>query len=101
MSPELERHLDSIEGLCRQFHVAKLDLFGSAAIQTGSDPRDFDFLVEFHPLQSGGYWDAYFGLLEGLTELLGRPVDLVVASAIGNPYFRKRVEETKISLYAA
>ena len=32
---------------------------------------------------------------------LPRPVDLVVASAIKNPYFRQSVEQTKALLYAA
>lgn len=53
---------------------------------------DFDFLVEFGPLPQGGYADACFGLREGLEALLGAPVDLVVGSAIRNPYFRQSVE---------
>ena len=32
--------------------------------------------------------DAYFGLKEGLEALLGRHVDLVMPSALRNPYFR-------------
>jgi hypothetical protein len=48
---------------------------------------DMDFLVEFDPLPPGGYADAYFGLLESLEALCGSPVDLVVASAIRNPFF--------------
>ncbi len=52
-------------------------------------------------MPQGGYADAYFGLLDALTQLLGRPVDLVVASAIRNPFFRQSVEESKIPLYAA
>ena len=34
-------------------------------------------------------------------ETLGRPVELVVASAIKNPYFRESVERTQALLYAA
>jgi predicted nucleotidyltransferase len=44
---------------------------------------------------------ATFGLLESLVRLMGRPVDLVVASAIKNPYFRQSVEQTRALLYAA
>jgi predicted nucleotidyltransferase len=36
-----------------------------------------------------------------LEALTGQPVDLVVASAIKNPYFRQAVERTKTLLYAA
>jgi len=57
-------------------------------------------LVEFAPPIGPGYADRYFGLLEALEALFGRPVDLVVASAIKNPYFRESVEKTRELLYA-
>jgi hypothetical protein len=62
---------------------------------------DLDFLVEFAPLPSGAYADTFFDLKEALEQLLGRLVDLVVAAAIRNPYFRESVERTKTLLYAA
>jgi predicted nucleotidyltransferase len=40
-------------------------------------------------------------LLESLEQLFGRPVDLVVESAIKNPYFRQAIEPTRVLLYAA
>ena len=49
----------------------------------------------------GTYADAYFGLLESLERLVQRPVDLVVATAITNPYFRQSIDETKTLVYAA
>jgi predicted nucleotidyltransferase len=52
-------------------------------------------------LQPGAYVDAFFGLKEGLEELFGRPVDLVSAASIRNPFFRQSVERTKALLYAA
>jgi len=39
--------------------------------------------------------------LESLQELFQRRVDLVVESAITNPYFRESVEKTKALLDAA
>ena len=48
-----------------------------------------------------GRADAYFDLLFGLQELFGRQVDLVMRSAIVNPYFRESVEESRELLYAA
>lgn len=91
-----------VEALCRRYGVLRLDLFGSAA--TGQDrfgESDLDFLVEFVPLEPGKYAGAYFGLLESLQDLFGRPVDLVVDSSIKNPYFREAVERSKALLYAA
>jgi|SRR6185437_13213545 len=88
--------------LCQQFHVKRLDLFGSAVTEA-FDPvsSDFDFLVEFNPLPPADYARAFFGLKESLEDLLGRPVDLVVSAAIRNPYFRQSIEQSKALLYAA
>ena len=102
MRAEIAAHQADIERVCRLLGVRKLALFGSAA--TGTDRQgesDLDFLVDFQDLPPGGYADAYFGLIEALEAMFGRPVDLVVESAIRNPYFREAVEQTKIPLYAA
>ena len=96
------RHREALERLCRQFYVHRLELFGSAA--SGRDrpgESDFDFLVEFEPLRPGEYADAYFGLLAGLEDLFSRPIDLVMASAIKNPYFQQSVDQAKVLIFAA
>ena len=100
MHPDVARHQEALERLCRQFHVRRLELFGSAA--AGRDrpgESDFDFLVEFEPLPPGQYADAYFGLLAGLEDLFARPIDLVAPEAIKNPYFREAVDETKVLVF--
>ena len=102
MIPEIDRRRAELEALCRRFGVRRLAVFGSAA--TGgfqSTTSDLDFLAEFEPPTGTGYADRYFGLLEALEGLFGRPVDLVVASAIKNPYFRESIDKTRVSLYAA
>ena len=38
---------------------------------------------------------------EGLERILGRPVDVVSATSIRNPYFRERAMRTRELLYAA
>ena len=96
-----ERAAD-IERLCGRHRVQSLALFGSAATGTHRTGKsDFDFVVEFPPLPAGAYADSYFGLLEDLERLLGGPVELVVGSAIRNPYFRRSVEQTSALLYEA
>jgi len=102
VTPELEQRRTEIEALCRRYGVSRLELFGSAA--TGRKlpaDSDLDFLVEFGSLPLGGYADAYFGLLESLEELFKKQVDLVVCSAIRNPYFLQAIEPTRMLLYAA
>ena len=101
MHPLLIQHQAALEELCRSHRVRRLDLFGSAATgQYRPGESDLDFLVEFEPLAVGTYADTYFGLLEALEALFSRPVDLVVESAIRNPYFRQSVEQTRTPLYA-
>ena len=98
----IEKHTAELEQLCLRYRVRRLDLFGSAAtFREQTENSDLDFLVEFQPLPAGAYADTYFSLLEALNGLFGRPVDLVVGSAIRNPYFRQSVEETKTPIYEA
>ncbi len=48
--------------LCRQYDVARLEVFGSAARGTDFDPQtsDADFLVEFEPESDLSPFDQYF-----------------------------------------
>ena len=98
----IDDNRSALEDLCRRYQVRRLDIFGSAA-GGGFDPEtsDLDFLVEFHPLRENEYADAYFGLLEDLKTLFQREVDLVVDSAVKNPYFRESIERSRKRLYAA
>ena len=91
-----------LEEVCRRFRVRRLELFGSAvAGGFREDESDLDFLVEFQPLGPGEHADAYFGLLQALEDLFGRPVDLVMSVAIRNRYFRGSVDRTRRLVYAA
>ena len=100
MIPTVEELADELKRLC--CGVRRLDLFGSASTALYEpNESDLDFLVEFQPVALDAYADAYFGLLEALGRLFGRPVDLVVESAIRNPYFRQSVEQAKTPIYEA
>ena len=101
MSPSIEERVDEMTRLCLRHGVQRLDLFGSAASDTfRPGESDLDFLVEFRPSARHAYADAYFDLLDALQRLFGCPVDLVVESAIRNPYFRQSVYRTRTPLYA-
>ncbi|MEK6676492.1 MAG: nucleotidyltransferase domain-containing protein [Planctomycetota bacterium] len=102
MIPLIETKRSGIEDLCRRFHVARLEVFGSAAEGTFDPSRsDLDFLVEFRRTPEMTAADQYFGALEALTNLFNRKVDLVEIGALQNSYFIKRVNETRKLLYAA
>lgn len=89
--------------LCRRFDVKKLEVFGSAARGADFDPAtsDADFLVEFDPNSNQPPFDRYFDLVEELRETLGRPVDLVEARAIRNPYLRAAIDKSRVLIYAS
>jgi predicted nucleotidyltransferase len=102
IAPILNAKLDDVIEMCRQHHVARMELFGSAAKGEFDSVRsDLDFLVEFEALGPVERADAYFGLLAGLQDLFERDVDLVEAGAVNNPFFRRSIEETRTVLYAA
>lgn len=91
---------DALPALCRRFRVRQLDLFGSVADGRFDPMRsDLDFLVAFEALPGGAYADAYFGLRDGLAELLGREVDLITEPALENPYLRRQVEAQRRRLF--
>ena len=98
----VEARRDEAAEICRRFGALRLELFGSA---TGDrfDPAvsDLDFLVEFEPSAPGSPADRYFGLLDALQELYGRPVDLVDLTAIRNPYFLEAIAASRTVLHAA
>ena len=102
MQPLIKAKQEELTRLCRRYRVQRLELFGSA---TGSDyeseSSDLDFLVEFEEIAPAAYADAYFGLQESLSDLYHRPVDLVVPTAIRNPYFLRSIERSRTLLYAA
>ncbi len=89
--------------LCEQFGVERLELFGSATNADQFDPAgsDLDFIVEFCSGQDLGPWLRHdFAFRSALTELCGRSVDLVMASAMKNPFFVREANRTRQLVYA-
>jgi len=83
MHADIARHRAAIEDLCRRHHVARLEIFGSAARGHDFDPMrsDVDFLVTFEP-DARLDMAIYLHLEEALEALLGRPVHLIDRPAI-------------------
>ena len=94
--------LDAIADACRQHQVLRMHLFGSA-LRDDFDPTrsDLDLLVEFQPIEPGALVQAYFGLERQLAAITGKPVDLVMADAVRNPYVRRDIEASKQLIYEA
>jgi predicted nucleotidyltransferase len=96
---DLEPFKPRIADLCRRVNVSRLDVFGSATDASFSDESDVDVLVRFE--RDGGLFNRYFDLKEGLEEILGRPVDVIIEDAVRNPYFRAGIERSRKNVYAA
>ena len=104
MVSALAERQNEIANVCARFGVRRLEIFGSAASEANFDPRtsDVDFIVEFQPGHDLGPWlKQYFALRDALSELLGYPVDVVMASAMKNPYFIREANRTRRLVYAA
>ena len=96
-------HFDAEElaRICARHGVARLRVFGSALTERfDPDESDVDFIVDFLPDRADPF-DDYFGLLEELTDLLERKVDLVDGRTMRNPYFRSSALEKARDVYAA
>ena len=81
----LNQHRDELAA----FGLRRLALFGSVARDEAGPDSDVDVLVEFEGKPT---FDRYAGLYDCLEDVLARPVDLVMVSAI-RPFMRKGVEE--------
>lgn len=102
MLAEITEKSTELEQMCREHHVRRLDLFGSAATgEFDAQKSDLDFLVEFMDVPGAHTFKNRYRLSRKLESLFGRPIDLVVDRAIRNPYFRQSVEESRTPVYAS
>ena len=102
MIPILSRHRAEIAGLCRRFHVRRLDLFGSAAREADfTQTSDLDFLVEFEPDHAPPALGEFLALRDALASLLGREIDLTMAGAIRNPFVRAAIARSLVTVHGA
>ncbi|MGE3796776.1 MAG: nucleotidyltransferase family protein [Thermomicrobiales bacterium] len=101
--PLVEKHLDEIVELCKEFGVARLELFGSS-VTDDFEPAssDVDFLIEYGEDFDKGAWGSRIEELRAkFSATLGREVDLVQHRTIENPYVLHEIEQTRTLLYAA
>jgi predicted nucleotidyltransferase len=79
--------------------VEKLHAFGSVTSDSKfSDDIDIDFLIKFKDISYEKYADNYFRIHELFENLFNRKVDLITENMLSNPYFIKKINQTKISI---
>lgn len=99
----IREQADVVAALCREYGIARLELFGSAARGSDFDPvrSDADFLVSFEQGRESDFV-AFADFKDAMEKLLGRSVDLVDRKAIeGSRNFirRRRILEEAQPLY--
>jgi predicted nucleotidyltransferase len=89
-----------VEALCRRWRIRELSLFGSSARGDVRPDSDIDLLVEFDTQADWSLLDSA-RLRRELTDLFGRPVDLVRERNITNPYRLAAIRRDRRRIYAA
>ncbi len=97
---DMERFRPAIAEVCERLKVRRLDVFGSATEDAFRAESDVDVLVRFDR-DAGRLFERYFDLKDGLEQILGRQVDVVIEDTIKNPYFKMSIERSRRNLYAA
>ena len=83
---------------CRQNHVRRLAVFGSALREDFGPHSDIDVLVEFQPGRTPGL--AFFSMQDELGRLFNRVVDLHTPASLSR-YFRDQVLSEAEDQYVA
>lgn len=101
--PPIAEHLEEVRALCREFGVARLEVFGSVCTPDFDPERsDIDFLVEYPSDYDYGPWLTRFQQLEdALGALMERKVDLVMTGALRKKWFRREASKTRTVIYDA
>ena len=95
---ELEADGAALAEICEHYGISRLDVFGSVSHGEAEVGSDVDVLYDLAP---GRHltWDIEL-LVEDLSELFGRHVDLVSRRSL-HPLIRASVEADAKALYAA
>ena len=96
----LNQYSAQIADLCRRYSVERLFAFGSVLTDRFNDESDVDLIVDIADESPLEYADNYFNLKFGLSNLFGRPVDLLENKALRNAQMRKHIDESKQLIYA-
>lgn len=92
---------DLLHNFCERWQVTELALFGSVLRDDFRPDSDIDVLIQFAPETRWTLLD-FVGMRDELSEILGRPVDLVSRRAVEaskNPFRRKAILESAQVIY--
>ena len=91
MNPAMSIPADRLAAFCRANGIRRLAIFGSALREDFGPDSDIDLLVEFAPGRTPGL--RFIGMVDELSELFGRPVDVLTHSSVErSPNYIRRKE---------
>ena len=93
---------ERIAAFCERWRVAELALFGSVLRDDFGPDSDIDVLVEFEPGRTPGL--RFIGMADELSDLFGRPVDLLTRASVErsrNHLRRKSILDSAEVVHAA
>lgn len=102
-APAIELPLEQIAEICKRYHVAKLELFGSVLRADFRHDSDVDFLVTFEKNAKIGLFEC-IDLQSELATLLGREVDLVSRDGVersANWIRRREILRSPLVIYGS
>lgn len=95
---ELHPDVERLREVCERYGIARLEVFGSVSRGEAGPSSDVDLLYSLVPGASLG-WEIE-DLEDELSEVIGRPVDLVSRKYL-NKHLRDHVLNEARTLYAA
>jgi predicted nucleotidyltransferase len=99
MSAHIQLDPEFIAEFCRRHHVQRLSLFGSVLTDRFRPESDVDFLIEFEPEDTPGFF-ALARIQFELEAVVGKPVDLRTPKDLSR-HFREEVLQSAEVQYSA
>ena len=101
MTAHIDIRPDKLAEFCRANGIVRLAVFGSALRDDFGPDSDIDLLVEFGPGRTPGL--EFVSMADALSELFGRPVDLLTRPSVErsrNYIRRKAILDSAEVIYA-
>ena len=95
----IEIPFDRIQEFCERWKIEEFSLFGSVLRNDYTEASDVDCLVSFSPDAEWSLFDLV-DMKDELTEIFNRPVDLVLRSALRNPFRRRSILNSREVIFA-
>lgn len=99
-TPRITPDQAALAEFCARYGVREVSLFGSVLRDDFDEQSNVDVMIEFHP-GMGFTFDNTPDIIDDLTEIFGRRVDVVEGRCIRNPYRREMIMSSRRVIYGA